>query len=143
MASVTAPGPIAPPVPRLRAEGAFELALAFRAINKEMGDGIKEALENAAEPVRSGATTLAREQISGVARGRIPWYQMRIGSNLSKGLVYIAPQQRSTKLASRKRPNLAPRLLAPMLQSLESNAGRVEDEFERTVDDATRAWERI
>ena len=142
MPSVGAP-PIAPPSPRLRAVGAFELALAFRALDRDLGEGIKEALENSAEPVRSGATTLAREQISRIARGGIPWYQMRIGSNLSKGLVYIAPQQRSTKLASRKRPNPAPRLLAPMVQSLNENAGRVEDEFERTVDDATRAWERI
>lgn len=129
----------------VRVKGATDLIRAFSVLDRNLGRGIKEALENAAEPVRSEAASLAQTQISGMARSRLPWWQMRTGSNLTT--VYVAPQQRGVKTIGKRprmRPNLATLLLGRAMEpALDNNADRVEDEVLETLDDLFRAWERI
>lgn len=124
----------------VRIHGAVELERAFRALNRDLGKGVREALENAAEPVRQNAQELVRTGISGMARVNLPWYQMRTGSTLRT--VYVAPVQRGARqVGSRKRrPNLANRMAPLMEQALEQNSPQVEGQVLETLDDLFRAW---
>jgi histone H3/H4 len=125
--------------------GLTDLQRAFSRVSRDLGSGVREALEAAGEPVRSEASQLALQEISGMRRSRLPWWQMRVG--VTRKVVYVAPVRRGMKSSGRerfRRPKLAPRLLdEAMIPALEHNRARLEGEILETLDDLFRMWERI
>jgi hypothetical protein len=130
------------PIGAIAVRGMEDLQRAFRALSRDLGNGVREALEAAGDPVRSAAERLAVQEISRIG---IPWSRMRVG--VTRTSVYVAPVQRGVKSRGRqrlRRPNLAPLLLERALDpALEQNRDRVEDEVLETLDDLFRMWERI
>lgn len=131
--------------PPIRVQGLSELVRAFSTLDRNLGRGLREAVENAAEPVRQEASSLMRSEISGMARSRIPWWTMRTGS--TRNGAYVAPVQRGVKGRpddKRRRPNLVGiGLNKALVPALERNRERVEDSVLAEMDDLFRAWERI
>lgn len=126
----------------IRVEGLKQLQRAFAVAGKEFSKDLRSALESAAEPVRSQAASSALTQISGMRRQRVPWNEMRVG--VTRGSVYVAPKQRSTRIGSRKRRNIAGRLMDEAMQpALDANRGKVEGEVIDAITDMTKAWARV
>jgi hypothetical protein len=132
------------PDPAIRLDGAFELKRAFTRLSKDLGGGVKEALESAAEPIRSQASSNARGEISGMARSRIPWWRMRTG--VTAHSVYIAPEQRGVKSGRindrKRRPNLTTVMRPHMERALADNRGSVVSNVQRELSELVRIWGR-
>jgi hypothetical protein len=125
----------------IHVEGLRELQRAFARLSHDLSGGVKEALEAAAEPVRSEAASLAHGAITGMSRSRLPWWQMRVG--VTRSSVYVAPVRRGPRAGSAKRPNLAPRMMnEAMLPALAQNQERVVAQVSRELDELFRFWER-
>lgn len=66
---------------------------------------------------------------------------MRVG--VTRTSVYVAPKQRQTRDARRKRKNLANLLLGEaMLPALDRNIGEVTERVDDVLGDVGRAWGR-
>jgi len=128
----------------IRVEGIADLQRSFFRLSRDLGSGVREALESAAEPVRSDASALARTQISGMARVRLPWWRMRTG--VTRTSVYIAPEQRGVKggrLNDRKRrPNLVSVMGPRMEEALARNRNKVENAVLDELDELAARWGR-
>jgi hypothetical protein len=124
----------------VRVEGLRELNRAFKLYGKGLEGGIREALEAAAEPVKTDAQTLA---VSSIPRIGLPWSRMRVG--VTKHTAYIAPQQRGTTVRTRRgRPNLKGLLLGRAMEpALDRNISNVERELGDALDDLARMWARV
>lgn len=106
----------------IRVKGLADLNRALRVADKDVRVGVRAELRHAAEPVRADAETLAAIQISNIG---IPWSRMRVG--VSQGSVYVVPRKRGTKVRSRKRPNLAVKMMNEAMQpALDRNKDDVE-----------------
>ena len=118
-------------------EGLGGLIRAFSVADKILTRELKDALREAAEPVRSEAEILA---VGRIPRIGISWSRMRVG--VTAHSVYIAPRQRGARGGARRRPNLASLLLGRSMEpALEHNIGQVEDELEDMLATVGRAWE--
>lgn len=126
-------------------QGIDQLKRSFSALNRNLGKGINEALENAAQPVADDARALALSRIRRMPRSP-QWAQMRIGTTRDT-IVYVAPATRGVKTIGgtrRKRRNLAPLLLGRAMEpAVASNAPNVESQILRELDDLFAAWGRL
>ncbi len=104
--------------------------------DKTLRSDMKEALQEAAAPVRSAAQAKA----VAIGAGR-DWSAMRIGAYTS--VVYVAPVERGSRRGTRKRPKFATRLLEKAMQpALIQNRAIVERRMEGLVNEVANVWER-
>ena len=109
-----------------------ELQRAFGRLSRDLRGGVREALEAAAEPVRSDASNLARSNISGMARDKLAWWRMRVGVTTTE--VYIAPERRGNKRRTRPTPRgQAEAFIAQMNPQMEAGLARNRDRVEKAV----------
>ena len=83
----------------VRVEGLRELNRAFRVADKALATDLKDALEEAAVPVRRDAQSLAVQRIRRIGP---TWSRMRVGT--TGGVVYVAPVERGTRPRQPTRP---------------------------------------
>lgn len=123
----------------VRVEGLADLQRAFKLASREEAKGLRASLRESAEPVRSEAERLAT---SGIPRIGLPWSRMRVGVTLN--YVYVAPKQRGSRFAERKRRNIAG-LLADraMLPALEHHKADVVSNIDQMLAEVGRQWERV
>lgn len=138
------------PVPgqAVRVTGLRELTRAFAVANREFGRDLRTAIEQAGEPIRQEASSLAHTRISGMARSRVPWWTMRAG--VTRGTIgYIVPQQRGnmsrTRFTPRGRADAFKReMMEKALQpALDANRHRVFEEFDDALTETLKAWARV
>lgn len=99
--------------------GVDELNKAFGFASKQLRRDLPSVLKAKVRPIEQGAEVNAQAIGAGVQ-----WSQMRTAA--TRHGVYIAPQQRGTRIASRKRPKFGPRLLnRAMIPALERNRSTV------------------
>lgn len=126
--------------PIVDVKGLRELNRAFAVASADVRKNKRKRLEGAARPVARTAEVLALGRISHMP-GSPAWAGMRIGSN--RDFVYVAPQRRGSRIASKKRRNIA-RLL--INRAMEPAVDRNAENVRRTLDDMLarmeRAWER-
>jgi hypothetical protein len=127
----------------VRIEGLRELERAFKLYGRGLEKGLREALETAAEPVRTDAQSLAVSSIRNIG---LPWSRMRIG--VTRRTAYIAPRERGSRGGvgrnRRSRPNLAGLLLGRAMEpALDRNIANVEREIGDALDDLGRMWSRV
>lgn len=122
--------------------GLRELDRAFGKANRALNNDLRDALAEAASPVRADAQMLAAASIRNVQEGD-PWSRMRIG--VGRWVAYVAPLERGVKGRSgrRRRPRFADLLLARAMEpAVDRNASKVEKRLEGLLDDVCDAWER-
>lgn len=104
---------------------------------------MRDALAEAAAPVRADAQTLAAETIRNLHPGD-PWAGMRIG--VSRTVAYVASSERGIKGRAgqrRRRPNLANLLMGRAMEpALEQNLEKVARRVEQLIDEVANVWER-
>lgn len=126
-------------------EGLNELKRAFSNVSKDLGKGVREALDAAGQPVRYTAEQLATSNPSGMQRNKIRWQAMRVG--ITKTTVYVAPVERGVKSKAReklRRPEFKTQLLERSLDpALDQNRDRTVAEFADQLAELARAWERV
>lgn len=116
--------------------GLDTLNKAFQFAGTRMRKELPIFLKGAARPVEHGAEMNAAE----IGAGQ-QWSQMRLVAN--RRVVYIAPQQRSTRIASRKRPRFGQRLLnRAMIPALNANRARVGKSVDELVARIVRQFNR-
>jgi len=132
----------------IRVRDLNSLVRAFAAADKAVKEDLRDALMEAAAPVRSDAETLALHTIKNMQPtrlGRSAWSAMRTGVT-GNAIVYVAPVERGVKTKGRlrlARPNLANLLLERAMEpALEHNIGRVERRLEQMLDEVADVWER-
>lgn len=116
---------------------------AFRAADRAVAEDLRDALAEAAAPVRADAQLLAGSEIRNLHAGD-PWTGMRIGVNQSS--VWVAPTERGVKGRggqSRRRRNLADLLMGRAMEpALERNRASVERRLDLMVGEVCDVWER-
>lgn len=130
-------------VVRVQVTGLRELDRAFGKANRALSNDLKDALEEAAQPVRRDAQILAAANIRNVETGD-PWSRMRVG--VGRWVAYVAPVERGVKGRGgqrRRRPRFGDLLLGRAMEpALDRNVGNVERRFEGLIDDVCDVWER-
>lgn len=120
-------------------EGLADLQRAWAVADKETSRELREALKDAAEPVRRDAQLLALHTID---RMTIPWAAMKVG--VTRRMVYVAPKHRGTRNRNLRRPKFADLLARRAMQpALDHNVGRVNAGVQKALDDVGRKWERV
>ena len=115
--------------------GVDDVNKAFQYASASMRKELPLFLRGAARPVERGAEVAAAEIGAGAE-----WSQMRIGGTRN---VYMAPQARSTRILSRKRPKFGPRLLnRAMIPALNANRERVGKSVDELVARIVRRFNR-
>ena len=126
--------------PIVDVKGLRELDRAFARASADVRATKKKRLEGAARPVARDAEVLALGRISHMPRSPA-WSGMRIGSN--RDFVYVAPQQRGSRVASKKRRNIADLLIDRAMQpAVDRNAEGVRRTLDEMLARMERAWER-
>lgn len=101
--------------------GADELRRAFLDAGTSFNREMRDRIAGYAQPVETDAEALAVGRISHIGS---QWWEMRRGT--APGMVYVAPQRRGTRVASRKRPKFAPLLMRKaMLPALDRNRTQI------------------
>lgn len=122
--------------------GLRELELAFLRADRARAGDLRDALMEAAAPVRSAAQALASAEIRNVHAGD-PWAGMRIG--IGRSIVYVAPVERGLKSRGddrKRRPKFGTLLMNRAMEpALEENRVRVEDRLDRMLDEVADVWE--
>jgi hypothetical protein len=95
-----------PPVQHKAVIGIDELEDSFERCGTFMDKELKAKLVSYAGPVRRTAQTMAVAEIPKIG---LLWSRMRTGA--TQKMVYVAPVQRGTRVPSRRRPKLAPKLM--------------------------------
>ena len=125
----------------VRVKGLDGLRRAFRAYDRALATDLDDALEEAANPVRRDAQTLAMVAIRRIGPS---WARMRIGT--AGGVVYVAPVERGTKGRGNqrfRRPNLANLLLDRAMEpALARNQSAVIRRVDEALDEFARLWDR-
>lgn len=125
----------------IRVEGLRELERAFAVADKELKADLRDALQEAAAPVRSTAQSLAGASIRNLGAGD-PWARMRIGS--ASSIVYVAPVERGTRIRSRRRRRFADLLLQRAMEpALAMNRDRVVRRIDQMLIEISRLWGRV
>jgi hypothetical protein len=123
--------------------GLRELQSAFRRTDRALEVDLRDALAEAAAPVRSDAQALAASEIRNVSPGD-PWAGMRIG--IGRSVVYVAPVERGAKSRGdqrKRRPNLGNLLMDRAMEpALERNEEKVERRLDQMLDEVAAVWER-
>ena len=119
---------------------------AFAAADAHIKEDLRDALQEAAAPVRSQAQMLAGTKISHMGGSHRPWARMRIGIE-GRSVVYVAPVERGAKSRGAKgvrgRPNLADLILGKALEpALAANTNKVEERLALLIDEVVAVWER-
>ena len=118
-------------------DGLADLQRAFAVADKETSREFRDALKDAAEPVREDAERFARGRISHIGSS---WSRMRIG--VTRRAVYVAPRNKGTRDRAMRRKNLADLLLSKAMEpALEQNIRHVENEVEQALTKVGRKWE--
>ena len=119
----------------VKVEGIRELTAAFAKADRTLRNDMRDALEEAAQPVRRDAQALAA---NGVARGAgDPWSRMRVGSY--RNIAYVAPVERGG--LGKRRPAFADRLLGrAMIPALDRNITEVARRVDRLIEEVVRVW---
>jgi len=125
-------------------EGLRELERAFGAADRELRNDLRDALAEAAAPVRSDAQSIAGSGAIRNLRSGAPWTRMRIGVGAS--IAYVVPAERGVKgrgNARRRRPDFGQMLVGRAMEpALERNVVKVEERFGEMLDDVCRVWDR-
>jgi len=123
----------------VRVLGLRDLQRAFGAADKAVQRDMKDALLEAAAPVRSDAQRLA----SGFAGAGRPWSGMRIGAT-GRAIVYVAPVERGLGTnRNRHRPRFGTKLMDEAMQpALDRNQEQVARRVEKLLDEVADVWER-
>lgn len=124
----------------IQVEGLAELQRAFTAADRALRSDLKDALEEAAAPVRSDAQTLA----AGISHmTTVPWTRMRIGT-INQNVVYVAPVERGVKgrQQARRRPGFKNVLGPRMDAALEKNRPHIIRRLDAMLAEIARVWER-
>lgn len=123
----------------VRVEGLSGLLRAFSAADKTLRDDLKDALQEAAAPVRQAAQSKAFALGAGS-----DWSRMRIGAYTS--IVYVAPVERGVKGRGnqrKRRPKFGTRLMDRAMQpALDENVASVERRLDGLIDEVANVWER-
>lgn len=126
----------------IRVDGLADLQRAFTAADRALREDLRDALQEAAAPVRSDAQRLAATTISHMTTE--PWTRMRIGI-VEGTVVYVAPVERGAKGRGnerRRRPKFKNVLGPRMEAALEINRGRVVERLDRMLGEVKAVWER-
>jgi hypothetical protein len=127
----------------VRVLGLRDLERAFARADREVRNDMRDALAEAAAPVRSDAQSLAASQVRNLRPGD-PWAAMRVG--VSRTVAYVAPVERGIKGRGgqrRRRPNLANLLMGRAMEpALEQNREKVARRVEHLIDEVATVWER-
>lgn len=126
----------------IRVDGLSELFRAFGQADKALRSDLRDAVAEAASPVRSEAQSLAASQIRNVAPGD-PWSMMRIG--VAGNTAYVAPLERGVKgrQRNRRRPKFAGLLLGRAMEpALANKRAAVMARFDSLLAEVERVWER-
>lgn len=114
-------------------KGYRELSKTFKAMGKDVQKEVTKRLKEVGEPARRTAEQLAGENLSRLG----DWSQMRLG--VTSKMVYIAPRQRSKRIAS-KRPKLAVELLTKaMFPAIDEHEAEIMSALDDTLDELTRS----
>jgi hypothetical protein len=128
----------------IRVDGLDDLVRAFNAADKALTSDLKDALTEAAAPVRRDAQVLTPAAIHNLG-ARDPWARMRTGV-VSRSIVYVAPVERGTKAKAnaklRRGDKYKRRALPPMEQALARNRGRVLTRLDGLLGEVKQVWER-
>lgn len=128
----------------IQVEGLSDLQRAFTAADRTLREDLRDALQEAAAPVRSDAQVLASTQIRRMPAGS-PWTRMRIGM-LGSSVVYVAPVERGAKSRSNqrfRRPKFKPLMLGRAMEpALARNRQKVEKRLHELLGEVKRVWER-
>ena len=127
----------------VRVIGVDGLMRAFAAADKHVRDDLRDALEEAAAPVRSTAQALASSEIRNVSVGD-PWSRMRTG--VYRSVAYVAPVERGTKGRGnqrKRRPRFGDLLMGRAMEpALERNRDQVAARVDDLLDEVANVWER-
>lgn len=125
------------PFDAVRVEGLADLERGLRELSRDLKLGLNRDLVEAAQPARALAESLAVEKISGLARSKVPWQEMRLGT--TGPLVYMAPKQRGTKHPLHQRPNFGALLVAKAMEpALAATEPQIAAAAQRAVDTTIR-----
>jgi hypothetical protein len=126
------------PITHTPVKGLPELNAALGRCGKFMDKELQLRLRGYARPVQRDASTLAVIQIP---RMTVPWSRMRVGANAK--MVYVAPEQRGTRIVPRRRPKFARKLLSEaMIPALEHNRAEIEKNIDALVGRMEREYDR-
>lgn len=129
----------------IRVDGLDELQRAFTAADRALRQDLRDALMEAAAPVRSDAQVLAQMNIRRMPLGS-PWTRMRIGILAGGTVVYVAPVERGVKARGRarfRRPKFAFTLQEKAMDPAAiHNRGRVIKRLDQLVGDVCDLWDR-
>lgn len=131
-------------MPALVVSDLDNLVRAFGRADRAVRQDMRDALQEAAAPVRADAQTLAGTTIRRLPSGS-PWTRMRIGMGRSS-MVYVAPVERGAKGRGdqrRRRPKFKNLLLERAMEpALERNTNQVERRVEQMLNEVADVWER-
>lgn len=120
--------------------GLTELMRAFGVADEALKADLKDALSEAAQPVRAEAQRLAG-QIRNVRGDHRPWARMRVG--LYQSVVYVAPAERGVRNGPRRRPRFADLMLDRAMEpALESHKSETKRRLEQMINEVVTVWER-
>jgi hypothetical protein len=129
----------------IRVEGLAELQRAFTAADRALREDLRDALTEAAQPVRSDAQTLAATTISHMTTNRTTdWTRMRTGI-VAGTVVYVAPAERGSKGRGnqRYRRRRFKDVLGPRMDfALARNRDRVIRRLDLMLGEVKAVWER-
>lgn len=129
----------------VRVDGLRELQNSFTAADRRLREDLRDALQEAAQPVKLDAQGLAQHNIRGMRRGS-PWTRMRTGILAGGTVVYVAPVERGVKGRggqNRRRPNFADVLRdKAMNPAAQHNRRRVERRLDQMLVEVKAVWER-
>lgn len=132
------------PAQAIRVDGLSELQRAFSAADRALRDDLRDALQEAAAPVRSEAQVLAGVAIRRMPVGS-PWTRMRIGM-VGASVVYVAPVERGAKGRANqrlRRPKFKPLMLRRALEpALVRNRQQVVRRLDALLREVKAVWER-
>ena len=128
----------------IRVDGLDDLVRAFNAADRALTSDLKDALTEAAAPVRRDAQILTPAAIHNLGAGD-PWARMRTGI-VSRSIVYVAPVERGARAKANARLRRGDRYkriaLPPMEAALVRNRGRVLTRLVGLLGEVKRVWER-
>ena len=128
----------------IQVDGLADLQRAFTAADRALREDLRDALQEAAAPVRSDSQVLAGT-ISHMTTNRTSdWTRMRTGI-IEGTIVYVAPVERGSKARgdSRKRRRRFKDVLGPRMDlALERNRGQVVRRLDAMLGEVKRVWER-
>lgn len=128
----------------IQVDGLADLQRAFTAADRALREDLRDALQEAAAPVRADAQALAGTISHMTTTRTSDWTRMRTGI-IEGTIVYVAPVERGSKARgdSRKRRRKFKDVLGPRMDlALERNRGQVVRRLDAMLGEVKRVWER-